>query len=45
MNWYLRGIDLRFQFGVMYGKTKETLTGAAAEAKAVGGRSQVQIQF
>jgi polyhydroxyalkanoate synthesis regulator phasin len=45
VNFYLRGIDLRWQFGAMYGKTKETVTGAAAEAKAVGARSQVQIQF
>lgn len=45
VNWYLRGIDLRLQLGAMYGKTKETVTGAAAEAKAVGVRSQLQVQF
>ncbi|MBI5691853.1 MAG: porin [Verrucomicrobia bacterium] len=45
VNWYLRGIDLRWQLGAMYGKTRENVTGAPAEAKAVGMRSQVQIQF
>ena len=32
--WYLRGNDLKFQLGAMYGKTKETVTGAPAEANA-----------
>ncbi|MSU48051.1 MAG: porin [Opitutus sp.] len=45
VNWYLRGNDLKFQLGAQYGKTKETVTGAPAEAKAVGVRSQMQIQF
>ncbi len=44
-NWYLRGNDLKLQLGGVYGKTKETVTGAPAEAKAVGVRSQMQIQF
>lgn len=44
-NWYLRGNDLKFQLGALSGTTKETLTGAPAEAKAVGVRSQMQIQF
>ncbi len=44
-NWYLRGNDLKFQLGVLSGKTKETVTGAPAEAKTVGVRSQLQIQF
>jgi phosphate-selective porin len=45
VNWYLRGIDLRVQLGAMSGKTKETVAGAPAEAKAVGARSQLQVQF
>lgn len=44
-NWYLRGNDLKFQLGALSGKTKETVTGAPAEAKTVGVRSQLQIQF
>lgn len=44
-NWYLRGNDLKYQLGVVYGKTKDTVTGAPAEAKAVGVRSQMQVQF
>ncbi len=44
-NWYLRGNDLKLQLGGVYGKTKETVTGAPAEARAVGVRSQMQIQF
>lgn len=44
-NWYLRGNDLKLQLGGIYGKTKETTTGAPAEAKTVGVRSQMQIQF
>mgnify|MGYP003343923931 CR=1 FL=1 len=41
----LRGIDLRLQLGAMTGKTKQTVLGAPAEAKAVGARSQLQVQF
>ena len=44
-NWYLRGNDLKFQLGALTGKTKDTVTGAPAEAKTVGVRSQMQIQF
>lgn len=44
-NWYLRGNDLKYQLGVAYGKTKDTVTGAPAEAKALGVRSQMQVQF
>ena len=44
-NWYLRGNDLKFQLGALTGKTKDTVTGAPAEAKTVGLRSQMQIQF
>jgi len=45
VNWYLRGNDLKFQLGVQSGKTKETVTGAPAEAKVLGVRSQMQMQF
>lgn len=45
VNWYLRGNDLKLQLGGVYGKTKDTVTGAPAEAKAYGLRSQMQIQF
>lgn len=44
-NWYLRGNDLKFQLGAVYGKTRDTTSGAPAEAEAVGVRSQMQIQF
>ncbi|MEY4941458.1 MAG: hypothetical protein RIQ93_3193, partial [Verrucomicrobiota bacterium] len=44
-NWYLRGNDLKFQFGAVYGNTRDTVTGAPAEAKTTGVRSQMQMQF
>ncbi|MES2693938.1 MAG: porin [Verrucomicrobiota bacterium] len=44
-NLYLRGNDLKLQVGGVYGKTQETVTGAPAEAKTMGLRSQMQIQF
>ncbi len=44
-NWYLKGNDLKYQVGAVYGKTKDTLAGGAASAKAVGLRSQLQMQF
>ncbi len=44
-NWYLRGNDLKLQLGGIYGKTQETVLGAPAEAKTVGLRSQLQMQF
>jgi hypothetical protein len=44
-NWYFRGNDLKYQLGLLYGKTTDTLTGAPAEAETVGVRSQMQIQF
>jgi phosphate-selective porin len=44
-NWYLRGNDLKYQLGVVYGKTKDTVTGAPAAAKVLGVRSQMQLQF
>lgn len=44
-NWYLKGNDLKYQLGGVYGKTQDTLTGAAAAARAAGVRSQMQMQF
>lgn len=44
-NWYLKGNDLKYQLGAVYGKTEQTLTGGAASAKAIGVRSQMQLQF
>lgn len=45
VNWYLKGNDLKYQLGGVYGKTKDTVAGAPAAAKAVGVRSQLQMQF
>ena len=44
-NYYLRGNDLKLQLGLVSGTTKDTLTGAPAEAKVIGLRSQMQLQF
>ena len=44
-NWYIRGSDLKLQLGGIYGKTRDTVTGAPAQAKTVGVRSQLQLQF
>lgn len=44
-NYYLRANDLKLQLGLVSGKTKETVTGAPAEAKVLGLRSQMQLQF
>ncbi len=44
-NWYIKGNDLKFQAGYVYGETEETVTGNPAEAKAHGIRSQLQLNF
>jgi hypothetical protein len=44
-NYYLKGQDLKFQLGLVYGKTEDKVTGASAKAETVGVRSQVQLQF
>lgn len=44
-NWYLRGNDLKYQLGVVYAKTRETVNGGPAEANAMGVRSQLQVTF
>lgn len=44
-NWYLRGNDLKYQLGVVYAETTETVSGGPAEANTVGVRSQLQVTF
>lgn len=44
-NYYLRGNDLKFQLGLVYGRTRDTVTGAPAQARTFGVRSQLQMQF
>lgn len=44
-NYYIQGNDLKWQFGYVYGKSEDTLAGAAAEAETTGFRSQFQINF
>ncbi|MDO8541300.1 MAG: porin [Opitutaceae bacterium] len=44
-NWYLKGNDLKYQLGLVYGETHDTVVGTLAEARAFGVRSQLQLQF
>jgi len=44
-NWYIKSNDLKFQLGLISGKTQNTLSNLPDEAKTVGVRSQLQIQF
>lgn len=44
-NLYVRGNDLKFQLGILSGRTYETLQGQSDSAKVFGARSQLQIQF
>jgi phosphate-selective porin len=44
-NWYIKGNDLKFQAGVVWGKAKDTISGAPASAETYGVRSQMQINF
>jgi hypothetical protein len=44
-NYYLRGNDLKIQLGMVYGKTRDGVSGAPAQAKTIGVRSQMQMQF
>lgn len=43
--WFIMGNDLKVQAGVVYGKSEDTLAGGFAEAKVLGVRSQMQLQF
>lgn len=45
LTYYIKGNDLKFQLGYVYGKSKDTVTGGAAEAEANGLRSQMQLNF
>lgn len=44
-SWYIKGNDLKFQLGFVYGKTKDTVLGAPAKAESYGIRSQLQTNF
>jgi hypothetical protein len=44
-NWYIKGNDLKFQFGFVYARSKDTVTGAPAKAETYGIRSQLQTNF
>lgn len=44
-NWYIKGNDLKFQAGYVYGESEDTVTGGVAGAKSQGVRSQVQLNF
>jgi polyhydroxyalkanoate synthesis regulator phasin len=44
-NWYIKSNDLKFQLGLISGKTQNTLANLPDEAKTVGVRSQLQLQF
>jgi len=43
--WFIMGNDLKLQAGIVYGKSEDTLAGGFAEAKVLGLRSQMQLQF
>jgi phosphate-selective porin len=45
LNYYLKGNDLKLQLGYVWGKSEDTVTGAFAEAKVNGLRSQIQLNF
>lgn len=45
LNYYIKGNDLKFQLGWVYGKSKDTITGGTAEAETTGVRSQMQLNF
>lgn len=44
-NYLFRGNDVKFQLGYVHSESKDTVTGAHAEAKADGIRSQMQVNF
>lgn len=45
LNYYIKGNDLKFQLGWVYGKSQDTVTGGSAEAETSGIRSQMQLNF
>lgn len=44
-NWYIKGNDLKFQAGYVYGESEDTVTGGPAKSKVQGLRSQLQLNF
>lgn len=44
-NYYIMGNDLKWQFGYVWGKSEDTITGGVAEAETTGFRSQFQVNF
>lgn len=44
-NWYIQGNDLKWQFGYVWGRSEDTITGGSAEAETTGLRSQFQVNF
>lgn len=44
-NWYIQGNDLKWQFGYVWGRSEDTVTGAVAKAETTGLRSQFQVNF
>jgi hypothetical protein len=44
-NYYIKGNDLKWQFGYVWGKSQDTVTGGTAEAETTGFRSQFQVNF
>jgi phosphate-selective porin len=44
-NWYIKGNDVKLQLGYIHSESKDTVSGAAATAKADGIRSQMQVNF
>ena len=45
LNYYIKGNDVKLQFGYVHGESNNTLKGAPAKATTDGARSQVQFQF
>lgn len=43
--WFLKGNDLKFQAGYVYGESNKTITGTPAGATTSGVRSQLQLNF
>ncbi|MEO6875083.1 MAG: porin [Opitutaceae bacterium] len=44
-NYFFRGNDVKLQVGYIHAESKDTVTGAHAQAKADGLRSQIQVNF
>jgi phosphate-selective porin len=44
-NWYIKGNDVKLQFGYIRGESNDTVNGAKARAQTDGLRSQMQVNF